>query len=119
MRWREPVTETVNVTEARRGWSTLLDRVFKREARVIVEKSGIPVAAVISMQEYEFFLDMKARREDRLKILDTISEPFEEVSVEEIEQEVAKAVAEVRAENRARGQAERERTAVEQAPVPS
>jgi hypothetical protein len=39
----EPVTETVNVTEARRGWSDLLNRVFRREARVIVEKSGMPV----------------------------------------------------------------------------
>ena len=102
MRWREPVTEAINVTEARRTWSELLNRVFRREARVIVEKSGIPVAAIISMREYEFFLELKAKREERFKILDTIGERLKDVSADEIEREVAKAIAEVRAEYRAR-----------------
>jgi prevent-host-death family protein len=114
MRWREPVTETINVTEARRGWSRLLDRVFKREARVIVEKSGIPVAAIISIQEYEFFLDMKARREERFKILDEMRAAFADVPPEEIEREVAKAIAEGRAENCAHEQAGRKEAAREQ-----
>lgn len=30
------------------GRDALLNRVFRREARVIVEKSGIPVAAIIA-----------------------------------------------------------------------
>jgi prevent-host-death family protein len=119
MPWKEPVTETLNVTEARRGWSDLLNRVFRREARVIVEKSGIPVAAIISIREYEFFLQLKAKRAERFKILDEIGEAFKDVPPEEIEREVAKAIAEVRTENRAREQAEREQAAREQAAVPS
>ena len=111
--------ETVNVTEARRGWSDLLNRVFRREARVIVEKSGIPVAAIISIGEYELFLQMKARRDERFKVLDRMREAFKDVSPEEIEREVAKALAEVRAENRAREQAERGQATREQASVPS
>lgn len=101
MRWREPATEPINVTEARRTWSDLLSRVFRREARIIVERSGIPVAAIISMREYEFLLELKTQREERFKILDEIGEHFEDVSPEEIEHEVAKALAEVRSENRA------------------
>ena len=119
MRWQEPVTETINVTEARRGWSALLSRVFRREARVIVEEGGIPVAAIISMREYEFFLQMKAKRQEAFKAIDRIGEAFKDVPPEEIEREVAKAIAEVRAENRAREQIAREEGAREQTPVPS
>jgi len=119
MHWREPVTETINATEARRSWSDLLNRVFRREARVIIEKSGIPVAAIISMREFEFFEHLKAKREQRLAVLDAISEPFEGTSPDEIELEVAKAIAEGRAENRARDAAIAERTAHEQASVSS
>ena len=107
-RQQELAAETVNVTEARRGWSALLDRVFRRESRVIIEKSGIPVAAVISYQDYEFFLQMKARRDQHFEALGEFSEAFKDVSPEEIEREVAKANAEVRAENRERERLARE-----------
>ena len=102
---QEPVTETINVTEARRGWSDLLNRVFRRESHVIVEKSGIPVAAIISMRDFELFKLMKAKREESFKFLDDMRDAFKDVPPEEIEREVAKALAEVRAENRASRQA--------------
>jgi prevent-host-death family protein len=110
MRPPEPPTERINVTEARRGWSGLLNRVFRRESRVVIEKSGIPVAAIIPYWEYEFFLHLKARRDERFKAIEELSEPFKDVPPEEIEREVTKAIAEIRAENR-----ERERIAREQA----
>ena len=47
MHKREPTTQTLNSGEARQQWSQLLDKVFRREARVIVEKSGVPVAAIV------------------------------------------------------------------------
>jgi antitoxin (DNA-binding transcriptional repressor) of toxin-antitoxin stability system len=118
MRWQEPVTETINVTEARRGWSARLSRVFRREARVIVEKGGIPVAAIIPMWEYEFFLRLKAKRDEEFKFLEDFGAKFADIPPEELEREVAKALAEVRAENRAaREQAAREQADREQARV--
>ncbi|MCC7369773.1 MAG: type II toxin-antitoxin system Phd/YefM family antitoxin [Chloroflexi bacterium] len=99
---QDPPTETINVTEARRNWSGLLSRVFRKEARVVVEKSGIPVAAIIPYREYELFLHMKARRDERFKAIEALAEPFKDIPAEEIEREVAKAIAEVRAENRER-----------------
>lgn len=113
MRPPEPPTERMNVTEARRGWSDLLNRVFRRESRVVIERSGIPVAAIIPYREYEFFLHLKAKRDERFKALDEFAEPFKDVPLEEIEREVAKAIAEVRAENRERERAEREAASVE------
>jgi prevent-host-death family protein len=113
----DPATETVNVTEARRGWSELLNRVFRRESRVVVEKSGIPVAAVISMDEYALYLRLKARRDEDFKALDAMRDAFKDVPVEELEREVEKAIAAVRAENRARERAESEQASREQAAV--
>ena len=116
---QEPATETINVTEARRGWSGLLNRVFRRQSRVIIERSGIPIAAVISYRDYQFFLSMKARRDERFKVLDEMREAFKDVPPEEIEREVAKAIAEVRAENRERERLAREEASREEAAVPS
>jgi antitoxin (DNA-binding transcriptional repressor) of toxin-antitoxin stability system len=115
MTWHELTTERMNVTEARRTWSDLLNRIFRRESHVVVEKGGIPIAAIISMREYELFLEMKARREERFKILDRISEVFENVPTDELERQVARAIAGVRDEKRAREDAPPELMTPEQA----
>ena len=102
---REPMTQTINVTEARQKWSQLLNKVFRRETRVIVEKSGIPVAAIISAQDLERFNRLEAQRAERFKILDEIGEAFKDESPEESERLAAQALAEVRAQQRRRAQA--------------
>jgi prevent-host-death family protein len=48
MQEREPMTKTLKASEARQQFSELLNQVFKGETRVLVEKSGIPVAAIVS-----------------------------------------------------------------------
>ena len=97
---REPMTRTINVTEARQKWSELLNKVFRSRSRFIVEKSGIPVAAIISAQDLERFNRWEARRQERFKVLEEMGEPFKDVPPEEIEREVTKALTEVREEMR-------------------
>jgi len=97
---REPMTQIINVTEARQRWSQLLNQVFRSETRVVVEKSGIPVAAIISAKDLERFNRLEAQRAERFKVLDEMREAFKDVSAEDIEREVAKALAEVREERR-------------------
>ena len=41
------MTQVMKASEARAQWSQLLNKVFRSQTRVVVEKSGIPVAAVI------------------------------------------------------------------------
>jgi prevent-host-death family protein len=86
----DPIGEAINVTEARRTWSDLLNRVFRREARVVIEKSGIPVAAVISYRDYEIFLMMKQKRDEGFKSIEQFSAAFRDVPPEEIERTLAK-----------------------------
>lgn len=90
------MTQVMKASDARAKWSQLLNKVFRDQTRVVVEKSGIPVAAVISAEELERFTKLEEQRERNFAVLDEIGEKFKDVSAEEIEQEVNKALAKVR-----------------------
>lgn len=96
------MTQVMKASDVRAQWSQLLNKVFKSKTRVVVEKSGIPVAAVISAEDLQRFIQMEEQREKRFKALDNMREAFKNVSLQEIDREVKKAVTQVRAENRAK-----------------
>lgn len=50
-----PMQKKIGATEARNNLGRLLNRVHQREEHLVVEKLGIPVAAVISMDDYEHY----------------------------------------------------------------
>ncbi len=94
------MTLVMKSSDVRQQWSQLLNQVFTDNRRIVVEKSGIPVAAVISAEELERFTRLDEQRKERFKVLDEIREAFKGVPVKTLEKEVNKALAEVRAENR-------------------
>jgi prevent-host-death family protein len=97
-----PVTQTMKATEARAQWSRLLNSVFRRKIRVIVEKSGVPVAAIVSAQDLERWQRLEADRDRRFRALDESQAAFRGLPDDEVEREVDRALAEVREENRRR-----------------
>ncbi len=97
---RQPITQTISVSQARQQWSELLNKVFRRETRVIVEKSGIPVAAIVSAADFERLNRLEAERRERFKALEDTWEAFKDVPPDELEREVTRALEEVRAEHR-------------------
>ncbi|MFN8560028.1 MAG: type II toxin-antitoxin system Phd/YefM family antitoxin [Dehalococcoidia bacterium] len=98
----DPMTQTIAASEARQHFSQLLNQVFRREKRVVIEKSGVPVAALVSADDLEQLRRFEEQRREDFAVLDRIREAFRGVPAEEIEQEVARALAEVRAERRSR-----------------
>ncbi len=94
------MTQTMKASEVRQQWSQLLNKVFRNETRVVVEKSGIPVAAVISADDLERFTQMEEQRKEQFKALDTMRDAFKSVPQEELEREINKALAEVRTEKK-------------------
>jgi prevent-host-death family protein len=94
------MTQVMKASEARKAWSQVLNKVFRGQTRVIVEKSGIPVAAVISAEDLQRLTILEEQRKERFKALERIREAFQDVPAETVEQEVAKALAQVRAEQR-------------------
>jgi prevent-host-death family protein len=100
MREAEPKTQTLNASRARQEFSQILNRVFRKETRVLVEKSGIPVAAIVSAEDLERLQALEAQRDEDFKALDTTRDAFKDVPAEELERQVAVALNSVRAENR-------------------
>jgi prevent-host-death family protein len=96
----EPMTKTIKASEARQQFSQLLNEVFRKETRVLVEKSGIPVAAIISAEDLKRLARMEEERSRDFAILDEMREAFNNVPPEEIEREVSRALSQVREENR-------------------
>lgn len=95
---RQPMTQTLNITLARSQLSELVGKVFRRESRIIIEKSGIPVAALISATDLERLSSFEQQRSTDFAVLDRLRTSFSDVPAAEIEHQVARAIAQVRAE---------------------
>ena len=99
MNTREKATEIMTATAVREHWSDVVNKVSRNETRVVIEKSGVPVAVIISARNYEWLKALDSRREAMHEALMAFSEPVKDVPVDELEREVAKAIPEVRAKN--------------------
>lgn len=97
-----PAAETLKASEVRQQWREVVNKVARKEARVVVEKNGVPVAAIVSADDLARLQQFNADREQAFAALERVGAAFNDVPLEELEREVAKAIAEVRAENRAK-----------------
>ena len=96
MRERNPMTETINASQVRQQWRRLINKVFRGETRVVVEKSGIPVAAIISAEDLRRLNQLEDERRQRFAVLERTWTAFEDVPPEQLEAEVERAVREMR-----------------------
>ena len=90
------MTQVMKASDVRMQWSQLLNKVFNGNTRVVVEKSGIPVAAVISADDLKRFTLLEEQRNERFKALDKIRESFKDVHSEELEREINDAITQIR-----------------------
>lgn len=93
-------TQTIAASEARQQFSQLLNQVFRREKRVMIEKSGIPVAAIVSADDLELLRHFEQLRREEFAVVDRIRAAFQGVPADEVDLEIARAVADVRREQR-------------------
>jgi prevent-host-death family protein len=90
MHERAPKTQIMKASDARAQWSELLDRVTRRETRVLVEKSGVPVAAIVSATDLARLTQLEQEREQRLDAaLGRMRTAFSDVPEEQLTEEVA------------------------------
>jgi prevent-host-death family protein len=57
------MTQTVSVSQARQKLGELINQVYKQRLRIVVEKSGIPVAALVSPADLERWLQQEQTEE--------------------------------------------------------
>src|SRR5215216_4791596 len=100
MREQEPMTQTMKISEVKNTLSSLVNQVYRKETRVLVEKSGIPVAAIISADDLRRFAQLEQEREERFAVIDRMREAFQDVPAEEIEAETDRIIARNRAAHR-------------------
>jgi prevent-host-death family protein len=53
------VTQAIPVSQARQKLGELVNEVYKRNVRIIVEKSGIPVVALVALSDLERWLRLE------------------------------------------------------------
>jgi prevent-host-death family protein len=89
----------MKISDVKSRLNSLVNQVYRKETRVLVEKSGIPVAALVSAEDLARLARLDAEREERRQLLARMREPFRDVPPEQVERDVAALVAEVRAED--------------------
>jgi hypothetical protein len=105
MSQRELTMQTMTISAVNRARFRLVEAVSRGETRVIIERSGSLVAALVSLEDLERLVALDAEDREAWEILQTTRAPFRGIPHEEIEREIAKAVAEIRAERRAEREA--------------
>lgn len=93
-----PATETMQISVVKQGLNALVNRVYRREARILVAKSGIPVAAIVSARDLQRLEQLDRKWAEGERVLREFAAGFVDQTAEDIERETAKAIAEVRAE---------------------
>ncbi len=101
MRKNTPDTETMKISEVKSQLSRLVNEVYRGEKRILIEKSGIPVAALVSMEALELLARFEAQQREAWDVIEAMRAPFRGIPPEEIEREVAAIVREMRDEREA------------------
>jgi prevent-host-death family protein len=100
---KQRTTETMSVSESRKQYSEILNRVYRDKEQVVIEKNGIPVAAIVPMSVVRDAKMTEERRRAELRAaFESTRAEFRDIPSDEIEREIEKAIAEVEQNRRER-----------------
>ncbi|MGH2617463.1 MAG: type II toxin-antitoxin system Phd/YefM family antitoxin [Thermomicrobiales bacterium] len=92
---------TMNISAVKSRLNSLVNDVYRQETRILVEKSGIPVAAIIPLPDLRRLLRLDERNREAREVVESMRAAFADVPDEEIERQTERIMNEIRAENRA------------------
>src|SRR3954469_9032613 len=81
----KPEVKTIQASEARQRLPDLLNRVYQGKTRIVVERSGIPVAAIVSVDEAQQLETLDQQREELWDVMQRMSKAFKDVPPDELE----------------------------------
>jgi prevent-host-death family protein len=87
----------MKISDVKNALANLVDAVSRKETRVLIEKRGTPVAALVSPADLERLLHIERERETTTRAMERISEAFADVPVEELEAKIDEVIAAERA----------------------
>jgi prevent-host-death family protein len=89
MRQPECTTQVMKISEVKNQLSSLVDAVYRRERRVLVEKAGIPVAALVSVDDLRRLGQLDRAWNERTEAIERFSEAFADIPTMEAERQTA------------------------------
>ncbi|HWV22592.1 MAG TPA: type II toxin-antitoxin system Phd/YefM family antitoxin [Thermomicrobiales bacterium] len=95
-----PTEKTMNVTDTKQNFSRVINEVARGESYIVVEKSGAPVAAIISRQELDEYRRLKERENEIRERLESSLEAFSAAFRDVPEEELQRVLADARREYR-------------------
>ena len=98
---QEPTTQTMKISDVKNKLSSLVNEVYRKETRVLVEKAGIPVAALVSADDLDRLQRLDRDWDAGTRALERFSEAFADVPVDELEAKIGQIIAEGRAKDAA------------------
>lgn len=90
------MARTMTITDVKKSLSGLIDEVYRGKTRILVEKSGIPVAALVSASDLERLQEFDRAWDEGTKAIERFSQAFADVPTEEAEAEIARIIADIR-----------------------
>lgn len=102
----KPATNRMTLAEVKQSLPRVVEEASRSGVRVIVEDHGEPVAAIISIEDWQRFARLEAERERRFAVLDQARAAFAGVPAEEIEEAAMQAIARTRANAKTRNASE-------------
>jgi hypothetical protein len=77
--------EKMNISSVREKLGAIFGKVYhEQDKRIIVEKSGIVVGAVISPLDLQRLVELDKKRMEFFRVIDAMREGFQDISEEEI-----------------------------------
>ena len=103
---RNRATKIIKISALKNSLSRVAHGVSTDDARVLIEKNGVPVAALISVGDLRRLVQYDRINRDQVDddpfaVIERMREAFKDVPDEEIERETDRIIARIRAENRA------------------
>jgi prevent-host-death family protein len=96
VRTQKPLTRTMKISDVKSQFSSLVNEVYRKKTRILVEKSGIPVAAIVAADDLARLEQFDREWEEGTRALERFGEAFADVPPEEVEAEIARIIADIR-----------------------
>jgi len=91
----------MKISDVKNGLSSLVNKVYRKETRILVEKAGIPVAALVSADDLHRLQQLDRAWDEGTRAIERFSQAFADVPVDELEAQIAQIIAEGRAKGAA------------------
>lgn len=91
-----PVERTMKFTDVRQQLSAVVNEVHNEGHRVIIEKNGVAVAALVPAHDLVMLRNADSTRAEAFEAMMRISEAFKDADPSDVEREAARAVSEIR-----------------------